>query len=84
MPRLIYISVNETNKKDGNGSYLKPSLIKKYEVFKWASTCKLFFMADIIFKDFSRKSLIFKYFSCLCKPHQNREYNTRVHTGKFE
>ena len=39
-------------------------------VFKAFECFQVLFKANLIFKDFSRQSCLFKYFSSLCEPYQ--------------
>ena len=47
-------------------------------LFKALSYFPVLFKADLIFKDFSRQSCIFKYFSSLCEPCVSYSFTDKI------
>ena len=48
------------------------------------ASIEVFFKANLIFKDFSRQSCIFKYFSSMCEPSYNGTYRVAFNHGVYK
>ena len=53
---------------------LSPKIVEFKDFSRLLSDFPVLFKADLIFKDFSRKSSKFKYFSSLCEPYEPRNF----------